>query len=101
VQPTRYISVDSLQSLGLFDNVVAYLDGMGWMKFVHKQEIIYPALVLEFISSFSATLKLHDVDFKPTMKFRCLGQSRELSLDQFHSILGFATDGYLECHIQG
>jgi len=73
--------------------VVAYLDGMGWMEFVHKQEIVYPALVLEFISSFSATLKLHDVDFNPTMKFRCLGQNRELSLDQFHSILGFAIDG--------
>ncbi|XP_058006781.1 proline-rich receptor-like protein kinase PERK2 [Hevea brasiliensis] len=27
VQPTRYISVDALQSVGLFDNVVAYLDG--------------------------------------------------------------------------
>ncbi|XP_057999068.1 uncharacterized protein LOC110650368 [Hevea brasiliensis] len=29
VQPTMYISADALQSFGLFDNVVAYLDGLG------------------------------------------------------------------------
>jgi len=56
-------------------------------------EFVHPALVLEFISSFSATMKLHEIDYKSTMKFRCLGQNKELSLDQFHIIFGFAIDG--------
>jgi len=52
VQPTRYISVDALQSVGLFDNVVAYLDGLGWMEFMHKQELVYPALVWNLFPHF-------------------------------------------------
>ncbi|XP_057986577.1 extensin-like [Hevea brasiliensis] len=36
VQLTRYISEDALKSVGLFDSVVAYLDGLDWMDFEHK-----------------------------------------------------------------
>ncbi len=56
---------------------------------------MYPTLVQEFMCSFSTNAHKYELDHKLTMNFRCMGQDRVLSINDFHNIFGFSTDGLI------
>ena len=88
IVPTRYIDDDALHALGLYDEVMGYVDRIGWKFFVQDQYPTYKELTLEFLSTFS-------IDFTPdneldilTVNFHCMGKEHTLTLAQVSRIWG-------------
>lgn len=92
---TRYLDVFTLKSPNIYDEMQTLLDALGQVRFVHKQDLVYPTLVHEFMASLSTTAHKYELDHKLTIHFRCLGQDRELSLDEFHHIFRLSTNGLI------
>ncbi|CAI8608720.1 unnamed protein product [Vicia faba] len=89
VVPTKYVSSECLETLGMTDSIVFMLNNTGLTSLYTNSCPIYEPLVLEFLSSFSYTTPVDDPYTTGTANFRMFNQEYSLNQERVAELLSF------------
>ena len=89
VVPTKYISSECLETLGMTDSIVLMLNNTGLTSLCTNPCPTYEPLVLEFLSSFSYTTPVDDPYTTGTANFRMFNQEYSLDQERVAELLSF------------
>ena len=90
IHSSRYICTNTLQTLGIFDDVKLLYDQIGIWDFLTQPFPTYIPLTYEFLST------LNFLNDFTRMEFRLFGQFHDITVDQLNEICGFPTSAGLE-----
>lgn len=94
IHPTRYLDFPFIRKLGLRADINFMLTNIGWTTFATMHnDVVYPRLVLEFLSSLHTEILSGPNCSEGLISFRMFNQEHELTLAQFNNIFGFPTGG--------
>ena len=82
----KYMSVSSLYSVGLLDNVNMYVSRLGWEAFVMMQHPTFVIPICEFLSFFQFD------ESEAMLSFRLSNQDQSISLFKLNDIFYFPKD---------
>ncbi|WCJ21165.1 hypothetical protein M5689_003342 [Euphorbia peplus] len=86
--PARVIDWNSLQVLGLDDEIPTLLQGAGLLEFSEINEIAFRECTLEFLSTFKIDAAIKDPADSKKYKFRLMGIDMSISLNSLNVYLG-------------
>lgn len=99
----KYIDHSTVDTLGLRENVFAYIDNIGWQVFCGIRCPTYVELVREFYTTYEFKKPMPMTLDEPVIHFRLMGKSFNLSITQFNIASGFIDENeansveYLNC----
>ena len=91
--PTRYLDLSFIRKLGLRRDFNFMLSNVGWAYFATIAERVYPALVLEFLSSLSSEIITGVNCELGLISFRMFNNDHSLTLAEFCNIYQFPHGG--------
>ena len=93
ISAPKYIDVESLQALGMCDDVNSLLGHLGWSDYVHLQFPVYEKLVWEFFSSITIDTTGEYHNECCYIHFWLGDLTHEMNLAQFSELLQLPSGG--------
>ena len=93
ILPTRYLDENSLNTLGMLEDMTAMLRHIGWTTFTSFINPAYERITLEFLSSVSAEILQGKNCEEGLIKFRLHNTDYTLELAELNAIFGFPSGG--------
>ena len=93
ILPTRYLDENSLNTLGMLEDMTTMLRHIGWTTFTNLKNPAYERITLEFLSSVSTEILQGKNCEEGLIKFRLHNTDYTLELAELNAIFGFPSGG--------
>ena len=93
VIPSKFFDPFTVHHLGLRDDVNTFVQNVGWTDFAGMELPTFKFITYEILSTLRSTYHPHQAGNPICIFFHCLGEDRQLTMQEFNDIFGFANDG--------
>lgn len=93
VIPSKFFDPFTVHNLGLRENVNAFVQNIGWTVFAGMNFSTFKEITFEILSSLRSTYHPHQGGNPPCIFFQCMGEERQLTIQDFNHIFRFPNDG--------
>ena len=93
VVPSKFFDPFSVHNLGLRDDVNTYIQNIGWNNFAGMVLPTFKPITHEILSTIRSTYHPHQAGDPTCIFFRCLGEDRQLTMNEFNENFRFPNVG--------